>query len=88
MFAGVRPVPLEIHIQGIDLTNMEARMKAMARPAYAAVSSFVSNGKPAIIFTPTRNHARITALDMMGFAAAEGSTHKFLQVDWSCSCKL
>ena len=73
-------MPLEIHIHGIDLTNMEARMKAMARPAYAAVSNYVSSGKPAILFVPTRKHARLTALDLVEFAAADGLTNKFLQV--------
>ncbi|GJV19495.1 DExH-box ATP-dependent RNA helicase DExH12-like protein [Tanacetum coccineum] len=28
----VRPVPLEVHIQGIDLANFEARMQAMSKP--------------------------------------------------------
>ncbi|GLT94572.1 hypothetical protein SLE2022_123070 [Rubroshorea leprosula] len=29
---GVRPVPLEIHIQGVDIANFEARMQAMTKP--------------------------------------------------------
>ena len=29
---GVRPVPIEIHIQGIDIANFEARMQAMTNP--------------------------------------------------------
>ena len=73
-------MPLEIHIQGIDLTNMEARMQAMARPTYAAISNYVGDGKPAILFVPTRKHARMTALDMLTFAAADGKPQKFLQV--------
>ena len=77
---GVRPVPLEIHIQGIDLTNMEARMQAMARPAYAAISNYTGESKPVILFTPTRKHARSTALDMLTFAAADGKPQRFLQV--------
>ena len=77
---GVRPVPLEIHIQGIDLTNMEARMQAMARPAYAAICNYTGDSKPAILFVPTRKHARSTALDMLTFAAADGKPQKFLQV--------
>ena len=31
---GVRPVPIEIHIQGIDIANFEARMQAMTKPTY------------------------------------------------------
>ena len=79
-------MPLEIHIQGIDLTNMEARMQAMARPTYAAISNYVGDGKPAILFVPTRKHARMTALDMLTFAAADGKPQKFLQVGFSSPC--
>jgi hypothetical protein len=32
---GVRPVPLEIHIQGFDIVNFDSRLQAMARPTYA-----------------------------------------------------
>ena len=78
--AGVRPVPLGIHIQGIDLANMEARMQAMARPAYAAICNYAGDSKPALLFVPTRKHARSTALDMLTFAAAEGKPQRFLQV--------
>lgn len=34
---GVRPVPLEIHIQGFDIVNFDSRLQAMARPTYAAL---------------------------------------------------
>ena len=34
LLPGVRPVPLEIVIQSFDIANLEARMSAMARPAY------------------------------------------------------
>ncbi|KAI8023820.1 DExH-box ATP-dependent RNA helicase DExH12 [Camellia lanceoleosa] len=34
---GVRPVPLEIHIQGIDIADFEARMQAMTKPSYTAI---------------------------------------------------
>lgn len=72
-------MPLEIHIHGIDLTNLEARTQAMARPTYAALSNYVGDGRPAILFVPTRRQARITALDMLTFAAADGKPHQFLQ---------
>lgn len=65
---GVRPVPLEIHIQGIDITNFEARMQAMTKPTYTAVVQHAKNGKPAIVFVPTRKHARLTAVDLMTYS--------------------
>uniref|UniRef100_A0A0D9VYU9 U5 small nuclear ribonucleoprotein 200 kDa helicase n=1 Tax=Leersia perrieri TaxID=77586 RepID=A0A0D9VYU9_9ORYZ len=34
----VRPVPLEIHIQGSDIEIFEARMQAMSKPTYTAIT--------------------------------------------------
>ena len=78
--AGVRPVPLEIVIQSFDIASLEARMQAMARPAYTAVSAQAREGKPTILFVPTRRQARLTALDLLTYAAADGQPKKFLQV--------
>lgn len=54
-------------------------MQAMARPAYIAVSAHAREGKPAILFVPTRRQARLTALDLLTYAAADGQPKKFLQ---------
>ncbi|EYU41212.1 hypothetical protein MIMGU_mgv1a000056mg [Erythranthe guttata] len=67
----VRPVPLEIHIQGIDIANYEARMQAMTKPTYTAIVQHAKNGKPAIIFAPTRKHARLTAVDLMTYSSVD-----------------
>ncbi len=32
---GVRPVPLEIHVNGVDITNFEARMQVRRRASTA-----------------------------------------------------
>ncbi|GFZ10594.1 U5 small nuclear ribonucleoprotein helicase [Actinidia rufa] len=69
---GVRPVPLEIHIQGIDISNFEARMQAMTKPTYTAVVQHAKNEKPAIVFVPTRKHARLTAVDLMTYSSVDG----------------
>ena len=55
--------------------------QAMARPAYSAVSQHARDGKPAIVFVPTRKHARMTALDLLTQAAAEGTPFKFRQAE-------
>ncbi|KAG1326813.1 DExH-box ATP-dependent RNA helicase DExH12 [Cocos nucifera] len=68
---GVRPVPLEIHIQGVDIANFEARMQAMTKPTYTAIVQHAKNGKPALVFVPTRKHARLTALDLCTYSSAE-----------------
>ncbi|XP_009787289.1 DExH-box ATP-dependent RNA helicase DExH12-like [Nicotiana tabacum] len=68
---GVRPVPLEIHIQGVDIANFEARMQAMAKPTYTAIVQHARKGKPAIVYVPTRKHARLTAVDLMTYSSMD-----------------
>ncbi|XP_030527383.2 DExH-box ATP-dependent RNA helicase DExH12-like [Rhodamnia argentea] len=68
----VRPAPLEIHIQGVDIANFEARMQAMTKPTYTAIVQHAKNGKPALVFVPTRKHVRLTAVDLMTYSSAEG----------------
>ncbi|CAI7778033.1 unnamed protein product [Closterium sp. NIES-53] len=68
----VRPVPLEIHIQGFDVSNFDARMQAMTKPAYTAIMNHTArSSKPTLLFVPTRKHARLTALDLCAFAAGD-----------------
>ncbi|XVF41090.1 hypothetical protein PTKIN_Ptkin01aG0252300 [Pterospermum kingtungense] len=68
---GVRPVPLEIHIQGVDIANFEARMQAMTKPTYTAIVQHTKNGKPAIVYVPTRKHVRLTAVDLMSYSKVD-----------------
>ncbi|GER32011.1 U5 small nuclear ribonucleoprotein helicase [Striga asiatica] len=68
---GVRPVPLEIHIQGVYIANFEGRMQAMTKPTYTAIVQHAKNGKPAIVFTPTRKHTRLTAVDLMTYSSMD-----------------
>ena len=72
-------MPLEIHIQGFDITNLDARMQAMARPCYSALTNHAGD-KPTIVFVPSKRHARQTAVDLWAYASAEGKGDKFLQV--------
>ena len=72
-------MPLEIHIQGFDIINVESRMQAMARPCYSAIAMHAQD-KPAIVFVPSRRHARQTAIDLWTYASADGKGDKFLQV--------
>ncbi|EOY19725.1 U5 small nuclear ribonucleoprotein helicase, putative isoform 2 [Theobroma cacao] len=74
---GVRPVPLEIHIQGVDIANFEARMQAMTKPTYTAVVQHAKNGKPAIVFVPTRKHVRLTAVDLMSYSKVDNEEPAF-----------
>ncbi|KAJ4825150.1 DExH-box ATP-dependent RNA helicase DExH12 [Turnera subulata] len=64
----VRPVPLEIHIQGVDIVDFEARMQAMAKPTYTSTVQHGENGKPAIVFVPTRKHVRLAVRDLITYS--------------------
>ena len=54
----VRPVPLEIHIQGYDIPHVPSRLLAMSKPAYYSVVNHAAD-KPAIIFVPSAKQARV-----------------------------
>ncbi|KAJ6358701.1 hypothetical protein OIU76_000429 [Salix suchowensis] len=69
---GVRPVPLEIHIQGVDIANFEARMQAMTKTTCTSIVQHAKNGKPAIVFVPTRKHVQLTAVDLMTYSCVDG----------------
>ena len=73
-------MPLEIHITGFEIANFEARMQAMTKPTYNALVQHTSGSKPAVVFVPTRKHARLLALDVLTFAAANGEPQRFLHV--------
>ena len=53
----------------------------MLRPAYSAIGQHARDGQPAIVFVPTRKHARMAALDLLTHAAADGTPHKFRQAE-------
>lgn len=74
---GVRPVPLEIHIQAFDILNFDARMQAMSRPAYAAINAHAGPTAPVLVYVPTRKHAKLMALDLLTYAASDGEPGRF-----------
>ncbi|XP_008558910.1 U5 small nuclear ribonucleoprotein 200 kDa helicase [Microplitis demolitor] len=78
----VRPIPLELHVQGINITHNASRLAAMAKPVYNAILRHAPH-KPIIIFVPTRRQARLTAIDILTFAAAEGQSSKFFHAEES-----
>jgi len=68
----VRPVPLDIHIQGINLSHNASRLLAMGRSVYNAITRHAGR-RPAVVFVPSRKQARTTAIDLLTYAAAERS---------------
>lgn len=76
----VRPVPLEIRVQGFDINHFESMQLSMIKPTYLAIKNH-SPTKPVIVFVHSRSQARRVAVDMMTYAQAEGETARFLHVD-------
>ena len=90
---------VEIHFTSLDMPSMEARIEAMARPCYSAVSMYAKGGQPCLLFVPSRRHAHKLALDLLTFSAADGEKDKFLLVrareaaaggfgSWRCHCSV
>ncbi|KAJ3381344.1 DEIH-box ATPase [Entophlyctis sp. JEL0112] len=73
----VRPVPLEIHIQGYNIPHFASMMIAMTKPAYLAITQ-MADVKPAIVFVPSRRQCRLTAVDLMVLCAADEQEKRFL----------
>ncbi|GJZ57267.1 DExH-box ATP-dependent RNA helicase DExH14 isoform X2 [Tanacetum coccineum] len=69
----VRPVPLE----GYPGKFYCPRMNSMNKPTYAAICTH-SPTKPVLIFVSSRRQTRLTALDLIQFAAADEHPVQFL----------
>merc|ERR1711931_20372 len=66
----VRPVPLELHVQGFNVTHNASRILAMGKSVYNSILQF-SPDKPCIVFVPSRKQTRLTAIDLLTFTAAD-----------------
>ncbi|KAK4477790.1 hypothetical protein RD792_017052 [Penstemon davidsonii] len=77
----VRPVPLEVHIQASGYPGKYycPRMNSMNKPSYAAICTH-SPTKPVLIFVSSRRQTRLTALDLIQFAASDEHPRQFLSI--------
>ncbi|KAK9850259.1 hypothetical protein WJX84_005584 [Apatococcus fuscideae] len=75
----VRPVPLECHIQGYAGRFYCPRMATMNKPAYAAIQTHCPL-KPVLVFVSSRRQTRLTALDLIGFAAGDERARQFVHM--------
>lgn len=73
----MRPTPLELHIQGYNVSHAPSRILAMAKPLYNAIHRY-SPKQPVLVFVPTRRQARLTAVDVLMFCTGEGQPQRFL----------
>ncbi|KAJ2617252.1 activating signal cointegrator 1 complex subunit 3, partial [Coemansia sp. RSA 1804] len=76
----VRPVPLEIYIDGFPGRHYCPRMASMNRPAYRAIRTH-SPAKPVIVFVSSRRQTRLTAQDLIAFCGVEENPRHFLHMD-------
>jgi activating signal cointegrator complex subunit 3 len=75
----VRPVPLEIHVDGFPGKHYCPRMASMNKPTYKAIKTH-SPVKPALVFVSSRRQTRLTALDLISFAATEENPKQWLHM--------
>ncbi|KAJ6651749.1 hypothetical protein lerEdw1_020653, partial [Lerista edwardsae] len=73
----VRPVPLELHIQGFNISHTQTRLLSMAKPVYHAITKH-SPKKPVIVFVPSRKQTRLTAIDILTTCASDVQRQRFL----------
>ncbi|PAA64041.1 hypothetical protein BOX15_Mlig030796g1, partial [Macrostomum lignano] len=76
----VRPVPLEVHIQGYPGRHYCPRMASMNKPAFQAIRQH-SPAKPVLIFVSSRRQTRLTALDLIAYLAGEDDPKQWLHME-------
>ena len=54
-------------------------MATMNKPAYAAIQTYAPT-KPSLVFVSSRRQTRLTALDLIGFAAADERPQQFVHM--------
>jgi replicative superfamily II helicase len=75
----IRPVPLEIYIEGHPGKNYCPRMIAMNKPAYSAILTH-SPSKPVIVFVSSRRQTRLTSRDFISMCANGENPRRFLHM--------
>eukprot|EP00934_Nitzschia_sp_Nitz4_P001789 Nitzschia sp. Nitz4//scaffold122_size67431//34001//40615//NITZ4_006086-RA/size67431-augustus-gene-0.57-mRNA-1//-1//CDS//3329534406//1789//frame0 len=76
----VRPVPTKVHVQGFPGKHYCPRMATMNKPCYAAIKNH-AEGRPSLIFVASRRQTRLTAFDLISYAAADDNPKIFLGCD-------
>ena len=77
----VRPNKLEIFFQSFDHIHRKMRLIAMSKPLYNCIKTHGYSGAtkhPIMIFVSDKKHARITAFDLLTYAATDDDPKKFL----------
>ena len=75
-----RSTPLRLFVRGFDVVNYESRVQAMSRPTYRAIKTHCEKKEPAIVFAPTRKHAKQRALELLSYALNDNDEGYFRNV--------
>ena len=76
----VRPVPLEIFIDGFpEQRGFCPLMQSMNRPTFLAIKAH-SPDKPVIVFVASRRQTRLTAKDLINFCGMEDNPRRFVRM--------
>eukprot|EP01124_Arcella_intermedia_P027745 TRINITY_DN5491_c0_g1_i1.p1 TRINITY_DN5491_c0_g1~~TRINITY_DN5491_c0_g1_i1.p1 ORF type:complete len:1958 (-),score=488.84 TRINITY_DN5491_c0_g1_i1:48-5852(-) len=78
----VRPVPLEIQIQGFDSPHFKACILSMTKPLLYSISHN-ANDKPVIVYVPSRYLTRTIARDIITHTSSGDTPRKFLHISES-----
>ena len=76
----VRPVPLEVHIEGFPGKHYCPRMATMNKPVFKSILSH-SPHKPVLVFVSSRRQTRLTAIDLIGYLAIDNNPKQWLKME-------
>jgi activating signal cointegrator complex subunit 3 len=75
--SSVRPVPSQVHVQAYTGKHYCPRMATMNKPCFAAIKEYADD-KPTLIFVASRRQTRLTAFDIISYAAGDMDPKRFL----------
>ncbi|CAG8765881.1 15219_t:CDS:2, partial [Funneliformis caledonium] len=75
----VRPIPLEIHIEGFSGRHYCPRMATMNKPIFINIMRH-SPIKPVIVFVSSRRQTRLTAQDLIAYCCLTENPYHFLRM--------
>jgi activating signal cointegrator complex subunit 3 len=75
----VRPVPIEIHLQGFTGKHYCPRMASMNKSVFSAIKRY-SSDRPVLIFVSSRRQTRLTAQDLIAYCAINDNPKQFLKM--------
>lgn len=78
----VRPIPLELHVEGFPTSHAATRLDHMIKPVYnAIVNHSPEPGQNSIVFVASRKQTRSVAVDILTLAAADERKTRFAHMD-------